>query len=206
MWRSRVSRHLFLVEVEARKGASSKRKGEGGKEVLRGALRKVCELVGEARSYPRPEEDRPTCTLKEVIEDLRKDKEVYSRYLRLPELESLFPVRTSGVTVRSILQTLIDNAVEAIHSRRDLRKKGHVTVEVVSVEPHVEVIVSDNGPGIPEEIARQIFQGPVKGGKGTGMMLLVSRGAALAAGGDLSLEERRGGAQFKLRLPVAPNP
>ncbi len=71
--------------------------------------------------------------------------------------------------------------------------------------------VSDNGPGVPEDMRERIFDPyfSTKGeGAGTGLGLSVSRSVARDHGGELLLEQghgagaTRGGASFCLRLPL----
>lgn len=70
-----------------------------------------------------------------------------------------------------------------------------------------EVVVEDDGPGIPAEVLPRLFQPfatsrPDAGG--TGLGLFVSRAAARRFGGDLLAENvPGGGARFTLRLPLA---
>ena len=71
----------------------------------------------------------------------------------------------------------------------------------------VAIVVADNGPGVPHDIAQRIFDPffttkPL--GAGTGIGLSVSRGLAEAQGGNLSLlASPGGGATFEFSLPAA---
>ena len=65
------------------------------------------------------------------------------------------------------------------------------------------VRVSDNGPGIPADLAKDVFEPFVSTkAEGSGLGLSVSKSIAEAQGGSLRLE-RNGprGAAFALRLP-----
>src|SRR5690606_1569283 len=75
----------------------------------------------------------------------------------------------------------------------------------------VEVIVSDNGPGIARDVRDQIFEPFVttkEPGKGTGLGLAVSARLIETMGGVLRTEESdAGGAQFVVLLPaLTPEP
>jgi len=75
----------------------------------------------------------------------------------------------------------------------------------------VEVIVSDNGPGIAKDVRDQIFEPFVttkEPGKGTGLGLAVSARLIESMGGVLRTEESdAGGAQFVVLLPaLTPEP
>jgi two-component system sensor histidine kinase HupT/HoxJ len=74
------------------------------------------------------------------------------------------------------------------------------------VDDSVFVDVSDDGPGVPGDVAGRIFEPffstkPV--GQGTGLGLSVSLGIAEAHGGLLALVPSERGACFRLTLPSA---
>jgi signal transduction histidine kinase len=68
----------------------------------------------------------------------------------------------------------------------------------------VEILVSDQGPGIPVERRRELFQPFSRLGvsvKGMGLGLYISRGIARAHGGDLQLVPTEMGSTFVVVLP-----
>jgi len=100
----------------------------------------------------------------------------------------------------------VQNSLEALDS-----SEGRVSIRVESVpmahaeaKRHVDVTVSDNGPGIPgatEQRIGQPFFSTKK--KGTGLGLAIVQRLAIAAGGSLRWRNRgEGGAEFTVRLPV----
>jgi signal transduction histidine kinase len=64
--------------------------------------------------------------------------------------------------------------------------------------------ISDDGPGMREEVKKQIFNpfATTKGPLGTGLGLTVSRRLARALGGDLIHEEAGSGTRWRLTLPA----
>jgi two-component system, NtrC family, sensor kinase len=72
----------------------------------------------------------------------------------------------------------------------------------------VEILVADNGPGIPAELLDQVFEPFVttkEPGKGTGLGLAVAARIVDAMGGTIRAESpATGGAAFTIMLPVAP--
>jgi signal transduction histidine kinase len=70
------------------------------------------------------------------------------------------------------------------------------------------VEISDDGPGIPEEIRERIFEPfftTKKVGKGTGLGLDISyRVVVEKLGGDIRVCSEPGDTRFEVRLPVSP--
>jgi len=69
----------------------------------------------------------------------------------------------------------------------------------------VDLVVLDNGIGIPADKLKDVFRPFVstKGSKGTGLGLAVSRKILREHGGDIELESVEGkGSRFTLRLPL----
>ena len=71
------------------------------------------------------------------------------------------------------------------------------------------MIVSDDGPGVPEEIATRVFD-PFfttrPPGEGSGLGLYLSRQIVEQNGGSLTHETRPGGgASFVIDLPIVPD-
>jgi len=51
--------------------------------------------------------------------------------------------------------------------------------------------VSDEGPGIPDDLAPRVFEREVTSGKGTGLGLSLARDLVAADGGRIELSQRR---------------
>jgi signal transduction histidine kinase len=85
---------------------------------------------------------------------------------------------------------------------------GSVFVTVAAVDRWAEMLVEDDGPGIPEGERERIFDRGVRldtGKPGTGLGLAIVRDVAEIYGGTVALEESEdlGGLLVRLRLPVA---
>jgi signal transduction histidine kinase len=120
---------------------------------------------------------------------------------RLSLPEQLPPVHGHADALGRAFANLLLNAVDAIGERGgEIRVGGSLDRE------SVEVRIADTGPGIPEENLRRIWEPDFSTkARGTGLGLALVRQTVLAHGG--SCEARNlagGGAEFRVRLPLAP--
>lgn len=111
--------------------------------------------------------------------------------------------------INQVLSNLIVNAQQAMAAQPEPRRIL-IELDVTADGQWAQARISDNGPGIPENLRRRVFEpffttkptghGP---GSGTGIGLAVSHGIATAHGGTLATSEASGGgACFTLRLPL----
>jgi two-component system sensor histidine kinase FlrB len=99
--------------------------------------------------------------------------------------------------LRQLFLNLFKNSAEA------LGPGGEARVDVSEVENLFEVMVADNGSGIPEELKEQVFD-PLftTRTEGTGLGLAIVKRIVEAHGGTISLESAPGrGTTVRVRLP-----
>jgi signal transduction histidine kinase len=108
-----------------------------------------------------------------------------------------------------VILNLINNAFYAVNERMKLGIEGYspvVTVSTHKVENHIEIIVKDNGNGIPQKILDKIYQPfftTKPTGQGTGLGLSLSYDIVKAHEGELKLNTKEGeGTIFTIILPV----
>ncbi len=131
-----------------------------------------------------------------------------SNRLRLGvELEKDFTplpkIKCSEQQITQVLVNLLVNAADAIEDRPTPKVK----ISTRAIPDGVEILIYDNGQGIPDEVKQKIFDPffttkPVD--RGTGLGLSISLGIARSHGGSLSIETELDGdwgTCFKLFLP-----
>lgn len=103
-------------------------------------------------------------------------------------------VEASASAVSQVLNTLLENALA--------HGGGTVRVDVGRSGPSAVFTVQDEGPGVPRELSRVIFDRGHTSGEGTGLGLFVARSTAESVGGRLELTTLRP-AVFACYLPMA---
>jgi len=117
--------------------------------------------------------------------------------LELPESEIPL-IRADPEKTRQLLWNLLRNAAEAASEGGN-----EVKIALQADENAVELRVSDNGPGIPEESIKRVFD-PffTTKGKGSGLGLATVHSIVMDHGGTEEAESRPdSGACFVVRLP-----
>lgn len=104
------------------------------------------------------------------------------------------------VLLRIALQNLIDNAI-----RHTQAEDGSVTLELIHHPGEVELIIADQGPGIPDSLRPHLFQRYTNAQRKPGHGLGLSIVAAIARThhGQVSVSDAQPhGARFHLRFPT----
>ena len=108
-------------------------------------------------------------------------------------------VKADRIQVQQVLINLIRNACE---SAQGANVQLHIGTAVG--ETHLEITVSDNGPGIPDDLLKEVFESFVTTkADGLGIGLSISRTIIEAHGGRITASNRpAGGASICFSLPL----
>ncbi|MEO6290942.1 MAG: ATP-binding protein, partial [Ginsengibacter sp.] len=108
-----------------------------------------------------------------------------------------------------VLLNLYNNAFYAVNERKKTAGADYkplVSIRTKKINNQIEIKVSDNGIGIPQNIADKIFQPfftTKPTGQGTGLGLSLSYDIIKAHGGEIKVETKEGeGSTFIIQLPV----
>lgn len=134
--------------------------------------------------------------LGKVITELNES--VHTRQVELTFKAALEPchLNINPQAIKGALENLINNAVES--------GAGRVVTEFLQQNGGYQIIVSDDGPGIPEVLQRHIFE-PfyTTRSQGTGLGLAVVVAVAKSHQGTVSVTTgEKGGARFVMCLPL----
>lgn len=120
-------------------------------------------------------------------------------------IDRLPAVRVDGGPARLVLTNLIENGVK--YSDRD-RAERWVRVRARERDDAVEVVVEDNGVGIPPDFHERVFHRSVRiadDDRGSGLGLAIVRDALQELGGSITLESEPGrGTSITVTFPIRP--
>ncbi|MEO8762827.1 MAG: ATP-binding protein [Ginsengibacter sp.] len=138
-----------------------------------------------------------------------KDKE-FNAELKTDFDNSIGKVSIISQDIGRVLLNLYSNAFYATNTKQktvDENYKPIVSVQTKKANNKVEIIVKDNGNGIPQKIIDKIFQPfftTKPAGQGTGLGLSLSYETIKAHGGEIKVEtEENAGAAFTIILPIS---
>jgi two-component system sensor kinase FixL len=191
---------------------STARMSEALEETAKQSLR-AGQIIRHLREFVmRGETERATEDIRKLVEEAGALAQVGSRERGVRTMfdfaQGADLVLADRVQIQQVLINLMRNAMEAMRdsSRRELQ------VRTAPAGPgEVVVEIADTGPGIPDEIAAQLFR-PFVTTKpnGMGIGLSISKRIVESHGGTISVERNaNGGATFRFTLPAieeeAPN-
>jgi signal transduction histidine kinase len=109
-------------------------------------------------------------------------------------------VNSYGSELNQVWTNIIDNAIDAMHAKGELRIRTFPEGDCAVVE------IGDSGPGIPPDIQSRIFEPffTTKGvGEGTGLGLDTTLRIVRKHRGSINVKSTPGDTRFQVRLPVA---
>jgi len=168
---------------------------------------RISDLVGAIKEYTHMDQApvqnvdvvRSLETTLTILNHKLKHGVVVQRdYQRIP-----FLVNSFGSELNQVWTNIIDNAIDAMHGKGELRIRTYRDDGCVVVE------IGDDGPGIPIEVQPHIFEPffTTKGvGEGTGLGLDTVQRIVKKHRGSIQFSSRPGETRFQVWLPLAGSP
>jgi signal transduction histidine kinase len=171
---------------------------------LEESTERMSSLVGAVKSYAYM--DRGELVEVDLHEGLETTLAVLGYKLKHTQIElvreydrALPKLTVRGSELNQVWTNLLDNAIDALGERGTITISTHADGQCAVVE------ISDDGPGIPEDVASQIFDPfftTKDVGYGTGLGLATARRIVVERhDGSLTLETEPGRTTFRVRLP-----
>ena len=177
-------------------------KDEKAKSELEFDIGEMTAMLDSYVSFVRTETSEPienisiNLIIKEIFKNINDEKYTIA-------LEEKNNIKTSGrpIQIKRAFQNIIDNS---------LRYANKINILIKLKEEGCEIIISDNGPGIPKENFEDVFKpfftldpsrNKLKGESGLG--LSISRDIIRSHGGDIKLDKSKiGGLKTTISLPI----
>jgi signal transduction histidine kinase len=182
--------------------------------ILQRSNQKISELVQDMLTYSKSRKPELAVTdLNKMCEDvvaLCQSRAEQSRVTLSVKLDREMPICLCDADkIHDASLNLVTNAIDAVRECESARLPGKVEIATAFRKStrRVELKVSDNGPGIPQEMQKKIFEPffSTKGSKGTGLGLAVAMKVIEEHSGTLTLKSTEGkGCTFTIQLPFVP--
>jgi signal transduction histidine kinase len=165
---------------------------------------RISELVGAIKEYTFMDQSPVQnvdivktleTTLTILNHKLKRGVTVHRDYQKIPLLVNSF-----GSELNQVWTNIIDNAIDAMGGKGDLRVRTYREDDCVVVE------IRDNGPGISPEVRPHIFEPffTTKGvGEGTGLGLDTVQRIVKKHRGNIQVESKPGDTSFQVWLPLS---
>lgn len=126
--------------------------------------------------------------------------EVVRKFGELP------PLKCYSDELNQVWTNLIHNALQAMDNKGVI--KIATSVEEQDGEESIVVVITDDGPGIPEHLTHRVWESfftTKSAGEGSGMGLGICKRIIEKHQGEITFESVPGKTQFKVRLPLTPS-
>src|SRR5205807_1344449 len=180
---------------------------------LTDAAREIERTRDPSRQLPEIEADDEVAELArtldgmlDALDEARGETEAMLERQREFVADASHELRTPLTAVLANLHRMVLNLIE--NALRHTPPGTHVRAETRTEGEAATLIVEDDGPGIPPEIERRVFERFVRGGgdggRGSGLGLAIVRAVAELHGGSVALERPANGTgtRFVIRIPI----
>ncbi len=194
--------HLDFFRQEAPKAIADSLEG----------IDRITNIVSAMRYYSHPgSENKEMGNINQIVQNALSLSR--NEWKNVAEIQKDFQEDLSSIPCLpgELGQVMLNLIINAVHAIQDVQKsnpqmKGLITISTREMENDIEIRVSDNGTGIPEEIHAKIFDPfftTKDVGVGTGQGLAICYTVVVKKhGGSLDFETEVGkGTTFIIRLP-----
>ncbi len=174
-------------------------------EIIEAEITRVGRIVKQLydlnRPLQEPEQDADVVAIiAEVVTMLKSKCVEHDVSVEMHNLPAHLPARVPENGLKRVLYNLVGNAVEASPTN------GRVEINAHATDGQMQIEVSDEGPGIPEDVRKRIFDPffTTKHGEGgLGLGLAICRRIVESIGGSLGFHTgSETGTTFRITMPL----
>jgi len=162
---------------------------------------RAARIVKGLLEFARQSEPKPSQT--DINTEIDKVLNILNSQLKgirvTADLQPLPSILADSGQIRQVLMNMMTNSIQSI------KANGEITVKTHVIQDHIEISISDNGCGIPEENISKIFDPffTTKGTDGTGLGLSICYGIIKRHNGSIDVKSEVGtGTTFMIKLPI----
>src|SRR5665213_46030 len=154
-------------------------------------LQRMSHITRQTLSFYRESKQPIPIKLHDLIDDVLElqRRELLSKSISVRrKYTSTFPVHGFPVELRQVMMNLINNAIQAMPKKGQLRVHVFDSTDWASQRHGTAVCITDTGVGIRASDAERLFEPffSTKADKGTGLGLWISKGIVQKYGGSIS--------------------
>jgi signal transduction histidine kinase len=191
---------LELLERRIRKSDVDRRLVEPC-ELAQKEIERLTHLLNDFLAFARPpdlnvQDHDVAAIIRQVVELERVTAHQHGANLELVLAPEKLIAHVDAPKIHQLVLNLVRNAIEAVPAG------GHVTVDLASDDQTFQILVYDDGPGMPGEVADRIYEpffSTKEGGTGLGMSIVHSLVAQ--HGGTIELDTGPRGTRFTITIP-----
>jgi len=215
-----INANLFMIKKYGKENPEIIRRSEDVEQLVIGASDMIRQLLTFARQDRVQFETFDLAPFLNEAFKLAKVSIAKTINVTLENKAETLPVYGNGTQIQQVLMNMINNARDALKSKR----KANIAVKLVEYRPsdrfkklnpdmtadtYAKITIIDNGKGIPPEEVKKIFEPfftTKEVGKGTGLGLAMCYGAIQSHNGMISVHSIVGkGTGFQIYIPTCDN-
>lgn len=170
-------------------------------ELAQREIERLTHLLNDFLAFARPpelhREDHDVVGLvRQIVELERGTADQHGASLELVTRAPQLIAHVDAPKIKQLVLNLIRNAIEAVP------RGGRVAVELCAQDTGVQIVVEDDGPGMPPAVRDRIYEpffSTKEGGTGLGMSIVHS--LVSQHGGTIDLETGPRGTRFAITIP-----
>ena len=175
-------------------------------EQVKHQINRIADVIRQLVDFSRPAQknSKPTNInqlLKNSVNMIKFGQQVDNIKFAFELSQDLPNVKIYSEQIMQVFASIIMNSVDSIED-----KDGIITILTRKIDDRIEIIIGDNGKGIPYDVQERIFEPfftTKEVGKGLGLGLWVCFGIVKNYNGDISVESQPGiGTRIKISLPL----